>query len=296
MTKIIVAIPRRFNLTTVHSFLAKLIGPEEKPKTKNFIFDFQYLEFIDGGGLTALTNIIEWLRLYNASIEFCNFSHSNESVRYLDDCGFFELYLGRPLLGVAKVRKTTLPARQVLHAESFQWLELTFKPWLANLLNMTQASLASINACLKEIFNNIDDHSTKDIGCIHVQHYPNVDRVEVTISDFGVGIPASLSQKYAFHNDGKAILLATQEGITTKSLVNNRGAGLKLLIDYVVSRNNGKVIIYSGHGVAHFYRRPNGIGERSWVKANFYPGTLLNISFRTDTIEQVPDDREDLEW
>ena len=67
------------------------------------------------------------------------------------------------------------------------------------------------------------------MGWAHVQWYPNQERIHIAISDFGRGIPNALAAKYSLRDDGEAIVLATEEGITTKSVQGNRGAGLAVL-------------------------------------------------------------------
>ena len=169
-------------------------------------------------------------------------------------------------------------------------------PWLVSRLNMTRASLSQIDTCLKELFNNIRDHSGEEIGCIFVQHYPKNDQVIFSISDFGVGIPKTISRARTFPDDGSAILFACQDGASAKSIKTNMGFGLHFLIQNVVGLNGGRLHIHSGHGRVSCYAEDGN--ERRVVEptSGFYPGTFVEIRMRTDTIESVEDEREDLEW
>jgi hypothetical protein len=120
--------------------------------------------------------------------------------------------------------------------------------------------------------------------------------VDIGISDFGVGIPTVIRTKYPNYPDGRAILLATDEGITTKSSPRNSGAGLSVLIDYVVGYNGGKIEIRSGSGFVHCYQMNERIIKRSHQAPGYYPGTIFNITLRTDRIKFIEDERENLEW
>ena len=296
MAQRIVTIPYNFGISTMYSFVGSLIGSDKRPASQQILFDFSKLGFVDGGGLTVLTNILEWLQKRNVQYSFANYDGHKQAIRYLDDCGFFRTYLGTALSCNASVRSTTLPVRKIHHSESHAWLTNDLTPWLAQILDVNVPSLYSVNACIKEIFNNIIDHSSENIGCIHAQNYPNIKKICITISDFGRGIPTTISENFSVQNDGAAIVLATQEGITTKSTAGNRGGGLGVLIDYVVIRNGGSVGIYSEFGGVHCSPISGRVRKAQWMGTGYYPGTLVNIQLRTDTIERIEDERENFEW
>lgn len=145
-----------------------------------------------------------------------------------------------------------------------------------------------------EIFNNIDDHAGSDVkvGCFFAQHYPNKDRVQVAVSDFGKGIPANVRKVgQAQLEDGQAIMRATEEGFTSQSQPANRGAGLNTLLHEVTDNNGGEVHIHSDRGalsciVDQSQEDQPTLRETTGV----YPGTLISMSFRTDTIENIPEE------
>jgi hypothetical protein len=119
----------------------------------------------------------------------------------------------------------------------------------------------------------------------------------ISLSDFGLGIPAKVRKVVPNLSDPQAIEKAVQEGFTTKSRVTNKGFGLDSLLKTAVIRNGGEVTIYSGNGIVRFFRR-NEMSWRSFVfkDVGFCPGTTIDISLRTDAIEVLPEEREDLEW
>ena len=165
--------------------------------------------------MTVISNLMEWLKNRGVQGHFTKLDVGRAAIRYMDDCEFFKEYCGQPLRSAAEVRTTTIPFRKVLCEECHGWLDLTVFPWLANRLNTNTASLSEFKTCVREIVQNIKDHSTEEIGCIHIQHFPSNNTVEISVSDFGIGIPAELGRAFTCNNDAEALALAVQEGISS---------------------------------------------------------------------------------
>lgn len=198
-------LPRKFDYGTMYHFIAPIVRTDGYPSDAHFIFDFKDLAFIEGAGLTVFCNTLAWLQSHGVKTHFTNVAPANNAVSYLDDCGFFDRFQGQKLRAHAKPRVSTLPSLMVAYADSHGWLEYSFTPWLANVLGVEAAALGSVRSCIKEIFNNILDHSTRNSGFVHVQHYPRGKIVQIAISDFGRGIPATVRNKITNLDDGAAI-------------------------------------------------------------------------------------------
>ena len=97
-------------------------------------------------------------------------------------------------------------------------------------------------------------------------------------------------------NDAQAIIKATKQGFTTKSRSSNAGLGLDQLLKTVVLRNAGSVTIYSLRGIVSFQNSDGSVTPEVFDKVGFCPGTTIEINLRTDTIERVPEEREELKW
>lgn len=293
---VIIQLPRNLDSQTMYGLIGKLIGPDNLPVCENATLDFARLGFVEPVGITVLSNLIEWLGTKGVGFKFVNHRTASGATKYLDDSLFFRQYLGTKIFPTSRVRSTTLPLQRVKHMDSYSWIENTFTPWLSSRLNLTPQSFENIKVCLEELFNNIDDHADQDTGCIFVQHYPNKNEIVIGLSDFGLGIPYNVSKVSAEKDDGQAILLATTEGFTTLSTPRNRGAGLDILLN-VVARNGGGVSIYSNHGILSC-RTFNGLLKKIPRQTEgFYPGTLFDITFRTDTLESSDAaEEEKFEW
>lgn len=284
-------------MSATNRFLRDVVGPDGRPTAANVVFDFSRLNFIDGSGFTVLSNAIEWLTSRGTRCSFREFHRpSSPAIAYLDDCGFFQEYIKRTVTEGPRCRPTTLPCTAVQHAHAHGWLEHTFSPWLSGILRVSHGALASVRTCLKEIFHNINDHSTKDTGFVHVQHYPNLRLVKITVSDFGTGIPNTIRSRFGDMSDSAAILHACTEGVTAKSRPNNMGAGLNYLIDRVMA-SDGQVRIRSLAGSVNCFRGNAGQPIRQQVTGNgTYPGTLVEIELDTRLFVGDEEERVEVEW
>lgn len=291
-----VVLPRAFRLHALGPFTSEIIGAHGLPKSDEIIFDFERLDFIDGTGYTVLSNTISWLISNGVACKFKNFKNANSNaMSYLDDCGFFRAYIGYSLSWNSKVRTSTIPCISVSHAGAHGWINSSLSPFLCKAFRVNYFQLSNVRTCVKEIFNNIQDRSLENTGFVHVQHYPGVHKVNITISDFGQGIPATIKRQFGDMDDGCAIERATEEGVTSKSTPRNQGIGLAYLLD-VMCKNQGTTIIQSSNGS---YRCDCDRG-RSLIKKNynkgFYPGTLIDLQFDTRLFSLDEDEVGTVEW
>lgn len=292
----IISLPYRLNSSTMNVFIDEVVDQNHDVKFKKIDFDFGRIGFIDPVGVAVLSNLIEFLRRGGARVGFVGYDLNKDVIKYLDDSGFFQQYIGKSLNNTAHLRNTTIPLKLVSHSQSYSWIENDLMPWMADRTGLKQSSLASIKVCFQEMFNNIKDHSTVDVGCICGQFFPRQKSIQIVLSDFGIGIPTNVQKIRPGLGDHECIKLATQEGFTTRTGRNNRGAGLDILIKNLVRNNKGALVIYSRKGALTCSRESNGdIKKVARLSDQFYPGTLLFCNFRSDTFEEIDDD-EVFEW
>lgn len=294
-----VMLPESFNRKSMYSFISEIISLDRNPVSEQVIFNFRNLKFIEPVGVTVLSNISQWLNNRGVKVSYrtpkIEAFNQRRALCYLDDSLFFEQHIGSKKREYAAPRATTRPLKSVKVDESYQWFDgIVF--WLSGRLGLTTESLANLKMCLKEIFNNINDHSKELLGCAFVQHYPYKNEVSIAISDFGVGIPYNIQALNPSLNDAQCLLKAVEEGYSTKSNPRNRGAGLITLIDNVVKDNKGTVYIHSNHGILECKYKQNEVVKSPLLKRAFYPGTLIEINLRTDNIENVEYEEEEFEW
>lgn len=283
----IITLPRILDRNYINNLMADVVGVDFKPIHSELKFDFSNLTFIKPSGITTLGNLFEWLVKYETQTTILlpnEFGGQWCPIKYLDDSEFFFRFTGRKLLETSRVRPTTIPLQRVTYENSHQWLQVTFTPWLAQRLGVKIATLGNIEMCLGEIFNNIIDHSTENIGCIFAQHFPNINRVVISIADFGIGIPENIRRINSELDDAQALELAIEEGVTSQTSPRNMGAGLHTLIQNVVRNTEGSVNIHSGFGILNSINGNDSIEITSDLVDGYYPGTFLEVNIDTNAV------------
>ncbi len=104
-----------------------------------------------------------------------------------------------------------------------------------------------IRTCVQEIIQNIVDHAASPIGGVMCARYMAASKeVRVAIVDRGVGIAASLRERFPeIRTSELALRLVIEGGYSSLSRPNNMGQGINLLFDLVASAG-GRIAIFTG--------------------------------------------------
>lgn len=144
---------------------------------------------------------------------------------------------------------------------------------------MTKAMGKMFRQSVFEVFQNVVIHSRSELGVfICGQFYPQLQRLDLTIADAGVGIRTNVRR---FLRNNKltsvaALKWALQAGNTTKTGTQPGGVGLKFLKDFI-ELNGGKIQIASRYG---YYEYNRGAESFSKLTADF-TGTAVNLEINT---------------
>jgi anti-sigma regulatory factor (Ser/Thr protein kinase) len=294
-----VDLPRSLNRETMYVLLQKIITKDNEPINNQITLNFQSLtSFIDPSGVTILSNLINWLEFKGVSVGIYTgeLTQSDSPNKFLDDSMFFKQHLGESINKYAMVRGTTFPLKQVNALSPIPWLEKEFTPWLAKQLNVNPKQLATVQVCIEEVLNNIRDHADKSTGCLFAQYFPASHEIKISISDFGVGIPHNVQQILPSLNDFQALRKAVERGFSTKSTPQNRGHGLDNLIYNVVINGKGTVYINSLKGMLTCKNGNTGLQYRPNSALGFYPGTLIDLVFKTNEEHIFDIEEEEFSW
>jgi hypothetical protein len=141
-----------------------------------------------------------------------------------------------------------------------------------------------------ELFVNAQIHSeTKHIYTCG-QFFPKRHTIEFCIADTGIGFKEKFFRRFDKSVPAvDAIRWAVQDRNTTKVGIPG-GIGLALLTEFV-KLNNGKLQIVSDDG----YYQYDGEGEKTAKLIKPFPGTVVNVAFRTDDINNYSLASEDNE-
>lgn len=141
---------------------------------------------------------------------------------------------------------------------------------------MTAALRKKIAESIYEIFVNAQIHSSTDYIYTCGQFFPRKHKIEFTIVDTGIGFKNAINNRF---NDAltsvQAIKWAIKDKNTTK-IDTPGGIGLSILAEFI-KLNRGRFQIISDNG---FYEY--GASEQARFLDAPFPGTIVNMEFRTD--------------
>lgn len=290
-----VILPRQFEAHQLFPFIKANFGKFESiPAEINF--DLSQLSFVWPSGIVFLSNLSHFLHRCGCRVTYGGTRNNTAAVRFLDDSLFFQQHTGSKLNSHCSPRSTTQPLVQIKHANAHGWIELTLIPWLAKCSGVPISELAEFSTCVKEIFNNIRDHTEFDVGCVFAQWYPNVNRLMIAVADFGAGIPKTVRRVAPHLTDDQAILKAFDDGFSSRSTPQNRGAGLFYLRQNVVENLGGSLTVRSLEGAVGFRKSGNSFTTVPYSTQGYCPGTLIEVEIRTDRLEFEPFQGGNFEW
>lgn len=288
--EIVVQLPHSFNLESMRWFIKNAVDAQKGSGVDRLVFDFIPLRFIEPEGVVVLSNTIEYFKQSRVRVFFRGHNFATPPIRYLDDSGFFKKYLGEGMFIGGGPRGTTVPLEFFCGTSYISYLYRSLVPWIGNSVNLSEDTLATIRASLEEVFHNVEYHSGVNSGCVFAQHFPKAKKICIAISDFGIGIPNRVRTVMPEVSESEALRLAVREGFTTKTNVRNRGVGLSTLIKYITQRNGGTVLIHSDRGYLSATQGADAPNITSRQMEWVYPGTLVHVVLRTDTLERLEND------
>jgi hypothetical protein len=146
-----------------------------------------------------------------------------------------------------------------------------------DLPRMTPGVKEKIVEAIYEIFVNAQIHSETQFIYTCGQFFPQKNKIEFTVVDTGIGFREKINRRFESKLTSiQALKWAVQDKRTTKVGVSG-GIGLAVLKEFV-RMNRGKMQIVSNDG---FYQS-DGIQEVMQMFVGEFPGTIVNLQFRTD--------------
>lgn len=289
----IIRLPRTFSRDTMFTLLSAALDENHDYKHKRIVFDFSSLAQIQVGGVAVLCNLIEAAKKAGATVKTSGLDKCPAS-KFLVGSGFLALYSDNKQDQPPKT-KEHLALRLVEYEQSQFYIRNHAVPWIASAIDVDERALGTLQVCLEEIFNNIADHSTINVGCSYGSFDQGKRVISLCISDFGIGIPANVRKKMTIGTDSGAIAMACQNGFTTQTTGRNMGAGLHVLLQNIVVRHRGFVQIFSGRGIYSCTSERGILKTSGKTAAGSYPGTMIYM--KIDVPNFRPDDiSEDFSW
>jgi len=141
-----------------------------------------------------------------------------------------------------------------------------------------------------EIYANAFEHAGSPVGVFTCgQHFPKARKLDLSVIDFGVGIPANV-REYLINDElpaEQAMEWAAQRGNTTNPRGLGRGLGLDVLRE-LIDINKGSLEIYSHDGFLGV--GTDGTSAQSGgpyfgsIDGDPFPGTIVVLTLRCDDL------------
>lgn len=248
--------------------------PEERLDVK---VDFHYCEFLGHNGVAFLGGLVRLVEARRGCVTL-DWDTLPQGIRvnlaqngFLCDFGYnWEPWDGNSIPYRSDVQHDPTAIADYLR---YKWLG---KGWV----NISPKLQDAITGQVLEIYLNAFEHSHSAIGVFSCgQNYPKAGTLQLTVIDFGIGIPTSVRSlpQNSAKTTIEALKWAFRPGTSTKQNGVCRGAGLNLLQTFV-RKNHGNLTIFSNDGYVNI--SDNGVNYEN-ICTNF-SGTLINIAFRCD--------------
>lgn len=245
-------------------------------------FDFSRCKFLMQNGVALLGGLAKFLESEGRPADFQWRTMRQEVAASLGNNGFLRFFgqsARRSKGTAAEFRQDTLLEKEPLVA-------YLVHDWIGTgRIKLSSALKEAIVSTAWEIYANAFEHSQSPVGVFSCgQHYPSKHLLELTVVDFGCGIPAKVRAflKRPDMSGAEALQWAFRRGTTTSQIGIARGMGLDLLREFV-RVNRGQVSIFSHDAYAIVDSRLPRRKDREVIYGKSgvpFTGTIANIVFR----------------
>ena len=246
-------------------------------------FDFTGCGFLKQNAVAFLGGLARLIEYRGGQVQFAWDTLADDVGANLAQNGFVETF-GGPKKSWAG---NSIPFRHDPKEDAHSFADYLTRLWLGRgWVNVSARLSSAIAGNMAEIYQNAFEHGQSPVGVFACgQHFPKNRRLNLSIVDFGVGIPSNvrLFKAHEFPPEqlsaAKCLEWAFQRGSSTKQgdTAEPRGLGLDLLRDFVKS-NGGRLEMFSHEGYVSINNGAISYAERS----KFFEGTLVNISLKCD--------------
>ena len=243
------------------------------------LFDFTGCGFLRQNAVAVLGGLARLIEYRGGRVTFVWDTLGDAVKANLCQNGFMSTFGGE----LGPWRGNSIPFREDKQQNPHGFIEYLSELWLGRgWVNISPLLRDAIAGRVAEIYLNAFEHSSSPVGVMTCgQHFPKNRRLNLTIVDFGVGIPSNVRLFHAGKIQpeklpaSKCMEWAFQPGTSTQP--GGRGIGLDLLHEFV-RQNGGRLEMFSHEGYVRIADGQISFAERK----TYFEGTLVNISLRCD--------------
>ena len=263
------------NINNTFESYQQLISLYHEHKIKNF--DDIHIEIRDWFAANMCATLGAILDAFQDNINDIHIDYISPGIETIFQKNDFLTYFGYPRIVDnyhTTIRFLKLKPTDGKYFNAYVVEELIGRAELPKMSPLVKEKMAE---AIYEIFVNAQIHSNSKHIYTCGQFFPRDDKIEFTIVDVGIGFKRKINERFNSKlSSVQAIKWATQDKNTTKIGVSG-GIGLALLKEFT-EINRGKMQIISDNG---FYQY-DAKGEQMHVFDNSFPGTIVNLQFRTN--------------
>ena len=245
----------------------------------NLTLNFSYCNFLQSHGVAFLAGLVTLVKSRGGTVEI-DLDSIREKVRANLNQNNFLAFCGMDTIPRSG---NSVPLRHDYEAvNNLDFLNYLKQKWIRKYwMNCSDNLLSAISNAVLELHLNASEHSHSSIGAFTCgQRYPNMNKLQLTLVDFGVGIPYNVREYFNVQAipAQAALSWAFQRGHSTRRIHIPQGLGLFGLSDFV-KKNSGDIFICSEgcYGVIN----KNGSSFKAEPDISF-KGTIVTITLNCD--------------
>lgn len=271
-----IVVPKSFSLDKVVPLITDF--RESHSETGEILFDLSELEYVDSGTVNYLLLFPLWFRSEQKPVRIV-LNSGTENYRYLKQVGIIEELEKHFSISDFNQPKELQPAdwrsKQAIFQERLfdmlssnpylrtylansdynrQLLQILSKDYKTH-LQTSPVNEEKVYICLRELIDNVFQHSEQNIGAISIHFYQNnrIPFLSIAVTDLGIGFKKSLlkSERFAGQEslfDGDFIQNALKMQVSATDQA-GRGLGLPTVAKYAdrlgITSGKGQVLIFN---------------------------------------------------
>jgi hypothetical protein len=244
---------------------------------EDLILDFSCCNFLRHNAVAFIGGLVRMLQCKGRSVKIEWNSISEKVSANLEQNGFHTAITGNK-----EVRSgNSIPYREDATQDSDSFVSYLSNHWLGRgWIEISEALKIEIVTKIAEIYENAFEHAESEVGIFTCgQRYPSLSELNLTIIDFGIGIPQRVRtiSRNAGLSDTDAIQWAIAKGNSTRNGCVAGGGGLDTLRHFV-TEHNGRMEVISHNGYVLLTRDRVICNHCSYS----FLGTLININLNCD--------------
>lgn len=250
-----------------------LVNQFKKTPSTKLIIDFSDCDFIYPDYALLLLCSIKYIENLGIKVSgTLKLGKNNKIVIYLAKMNFFENLNVKIPVEIPKFNPNN--AVQIQRYTSENQIEVLKKilKVLKEKSSLKDSVYASLDYCFNEILDNVLNHTEEKVGYIVAQYFENINSIRLIVCDFGMGIQASLNQKFNFTEE-EAISKCIESGVTNGK---GQGHGLYATASFI-RLNKGWLSLISGNKKINVSEKGNKIKDIS-----NWQGTCVYIRINTN--------------